>query len=89
MKQLKTLTSQKNIKTIGAGTIWNVKKYRNRKYYLSLMAINDYITLDDMREHLKLGGVLKVVDKTTKMDITSQTIATINYFEIKRSWGAL
>lgn len=86
---MKRLTSQKTIKAIGAGVTWNVVKYRNRRYYLTKMSVNDYISMDDMRQHLKLGGVLKVVDKTTKMDITGRTIATIQYLEIKNSWGVL
>lgn len=89
MKLPKTLTSQKPIRAIGAGVMWNVKKYRNRKYYLAQMGHNDYINLEDMRKHVEAGGQLKVVDKTTKMDITGITVATMNYQAIKRQWGVV
>lgn len=49
-----------------------IKKYANRKLYDT--ESSHYITLTDLRNAVKNGRIVKVIDNTTKKDITNKTL---------------
>jgi polyhydroxyalkanoate synthesis repressor PhaR len=59
-----------------------IKRYANRKLYDT--RDSRYVTLDQISEMIRLGEDVKVVDNSTKADLTSVTLAQIIFEEEKR-----
>ncbi|HEV8323955.1 MAG TPA: polyhydroxyalkanoate synthesis regulator DNA-binding domain-containing protein [Myxococcota bacterium] len=59
-----------------------IKRYSNRKLYDT--ANSRYVTLEQIREMVKEGEDVKIVDNNTKEDLTSVTLAQIIFEEEKR-----
>ncbi len=59
-----------------------IKRYPNRKLYDT--EASRYITLEEIAEHLRVGGEVRVVDSRTGQDITSVTLAQVLVGEEKR-----
>ncbi len=62
-----------------------IKRYPNRKLYDT--ETSRYITLEEIAEHLRAGGEVRVVDSRTGEDITSVTLAQVLVGEEKRRRG--
>lgn len=62
-----------------------IKRYPNRKLYDT--EASRYITLEEIAEHLRGGGEVRVVDSRTGQDITSVTLAQVLVGEEKRQRG--
>jgi len=60
-----------------------IKRYPNRKLYDT--EFSRYITLEEIANHLRGGGEVKVVDSRTGQDITSVTLAQVLLGEEKKS----
>jgi polyhydroxyalkanoate synthesis regulator protein len=52
-----------------------IKRYLNRKLYS--VSESAYITLLDLKEIVKRGETIQVIDNATKQDITLQTLKMI------------
>jgi len=52
-----------------------IKRYLNRKLYS--VSESAYITLPDLKEIVKRGETIQVIDNATKQDITLQTLKMI------------
>ena len=52
-----------------------IKRYQNRKLYDT--SDSCYVTLEDIKEMIKEGEEIKVIDNTTKEDLTAVTLAQI------------
>ena len=52
-----------------------IKRYQNRKLYDT--SDSCYVTLEDIREMIRAGEEIKVIDNTTKEDLTAVTLAQI------------
>ncbi|MFH1131059.1 MAG: polyhydroxyalkanoate synthesis regulator DNA-binding domain-containing protein [Pseudomonadota bacterium] len=59
-----------------------VKRYANRKLYDTTNS--QYVTLDQIAEMIRKGEDVKVVDNSSKEDLTSVTLAQIVFEEEKR-----
>jgi len=59
-----------------------IKRYRNRKLYDT--SDSCYITLEDIGEMIRMGEDIRVIDNTSKEDITSVTLAQIIFEEQKK-----
>jgi polyhydroxyalkanoate synthesis repressor PhaR len=59
-----------------------IKRYANRKLYDTTHS--RYVTLDQIGELVRAGEEVKIVDNTTKEDLTSVTLAQIIFEEEKR-----
>jgi len=59
-----------------------IKRYANRKLYDT--RDSRYVTLDQISEMIRQGEDIKVVDNSTKDDLTSVTLAQIVFEEEKR-----
>ena len=64
-----------------------IKRYGNRKLYD--VAASQYITLDGIRELVRRGEDVRVVDNDNEGDLTAVTFAQIIYEDAKRLNGAL
>lgn len=64
-----------------------IKRYQNRKLYD--MQDSCYVTLEDIRDMLKEGADVRVIDNATKEDLTSVTFAQIIFEEEKKQKGVL
>ncbi len=76
----------------GAGTdtrsaVRIVKRYNNRKLYDTVES--RYVTLPQIAELVRLGEDVRIIDNTTKEDLTSMTLAQILYEEEKKQSRAL
>lgn len=60
-----------------------IKRYPNRKLYDT--EFSRYITLEEIAEHLRSGGEVRVVDSKSGQDITSVTLAQVLLGEEKKS----
>lgn len=60
-----------------------IKRYPNRKLYDT--EASRYITLEEIAEHLRAGGEVRVVDSKSGQDITSVTLAQVLLGEEKKS----
>lgn len=60
-----------------------IKRYPNRKLYDT--EASRYITLEEIAEHLRSGGEVRVVDSKSGQDITSVTLAQVLLGEEKKS----
>ena len=60
-----------------------IKRYPNRKLYDT--SESRYITLEEIAEHLKAGGEVRVVDSRSGEDITTVTVAQVLVSEEKRA----
>lgn len=59
-----------------------VKRYANRKLYDTQSS--RYVTLDEIGEMVRAGGDVRIIDNTTKEDLTSVTMAQILVEKEKR-----
>ncbi len=59
-----------------------IKRYANRKLYDTQSS--HYVTLDQIAEMIRGGEEVRVLDNTTKEDLTSVTLAQIIFEEEKR-----
>jgi len=59
-----------------------IKRYQNRKLYDTQDSC--YVVLEDIREMIKHGEDVQVIDNTTKEDLTSVTLAQIILEEEKK-----
>lgn len=64
-----------------------IKRYGNRKLYD--VGASRYITLDGVRELVRRGEDVRVVDNDSEEDLTAVTFAQIIYEDAKRQNGAL
>jgi polyhydroxyalkanoate synthesis repressor PhaR len=64
------------------GTIRIIKRYANRKLYDT--QDSRYVTLDQISDMIRTGEDVKVVDNSSKEDLTSVTLAQIIFEEEKR-----
>ena len=64
-----------------------IKRYQNRKLYD--MVDSCYVTLEDIRDMLKAGEDIRVIDNASKEDLTSVTFAQIIFEEEKKTKGVL
>ncbi len=64
------------------GSIRTIKRYANRKLYDT--QDSRYVTLDQISDMIRNGEDVKVVDNSTKEDLTSVTLAQIIFEEEKR-----
>lgn len=64
-----------------------IKRYQNRKLYDTQDSC--YVTLEDIRDMIKEGSDIQVVDNKTKEDLTSVTFAQIIFEEEKKQKGQL
>ncbi len=64
-----------------------IKRYPNRKLYDT--ETSRYITLEEIAEHLRAGGEVRVVDSRTGRDITSVTLAQVLVGQEKRQRGEI
>lgn len=62
-----------------------IKRYGNRKLYDTVRS--EYINLDDVRDLVRSGEEVRVVDNRTGEDLTSVTFAQIIYEDEKRQNG--
>lgn len=63
-------------------TVKTIRRYPNRKLYDT--EASRYITLEEIAEHLRAGGEVRVVDSRTGRDITAVTLAQVLVGEEKR-----
>src|SRR5258706_12873991 len=59
-----------------------IKRYANRKLYDT--EHSRYVTLDQIREMIRSGDDVKIVDNKTKEDLTKVTLAQIIFEEEKK-----
>src|SRR5262244_691555 len=59
-----------------------IKRYANRKLYDTQRS--RYVTLDQIAEMIRSGEDVKIVDNTSKEDLTSVTLAQIIFEEEKK-----
>lgn len=64
-----------------------IKRYQNRKLYDTEDSC--YVTLEDIRDMIKEGLEIQVIDNATKEDLTSVTFAQIIFEEEKKTKGML
>ena len=64
-----------------------IKRYQNRKLYDTEDSC--YVTLEDIRDMIKQGDDVRIVDNATKDDLTSVTFAQIIFEEEKKQKGIL
>lgn len=64
-----------------------IKRYQNRKLYD--MHDSCYVTLEDIRDMIKMGEDIRVIDNASKEDLTSVTFAQIIFEEEKKQKGVL
>lgn len=64
-----------------------IKRYQNRKLYDTQDSC--YVTLEDIRDMIKEGADVQIVDNATKEDMTSVTFAQIIFEEEKKQKGVL
>lgn len=64
-----------------------IKRYQNRKLYDTQDSC--YVTLEDIRDMIKEGAEIQVIDNATKEDLTSVTFAQIIFEEEKKTKGML
>lgn len=64
-----------------------IKRYQNRKLYDTQDSC--YVTLEDIRDMIKDGVDIQVIDNATKEDLTSVTFAQIIFEEEKKQKGLL
>lgn len=60
-----------------------IKRYANRKLYDTQRS--RYVTLEQIRDMIKAGEEVQIVDNTTKEDLTAVTLAQIIFEEEKRT----
>ncbi|MBX3272638.1 MAG: polyhydroxyalkanoate synthesis regulator DNA-binding domain-containing protein [Sandaracinaceae bacterium] len=63
-----------------------IKRYANRKLYDT--TDSRYVTLQQIAEHVRNGEDVRIIDNTTKEDLTNVTLAQIIYEEEKKSADA-
>ncbi len=63
-------------------TVKTIRRYPNRKLYDT--EASRYITLEEIADHLRAGGEVRVVDSRTGRDITAVTLAQVLVGEEKR-----
>ena len=59
-----------------------IKRYANRKLYDTKSS--QYVTLDQIAQMIRAGEEVRVLDNSTKDDLTSVTLAQIIFEEEKR-----
>src|SRR5215831_767007 len=59
-----------------------IKRYANRKLYDTRRS--RYVTLDEISEMIRAGEDVKIIDNTSKEDLTSVTLAQIIFEEEKK-----
>ena len=64
-------------------TARTIKRYANRKLYDT--RDSRYVTLDHIAAMVRAGDDVKVVDNTTRSDLTTATLAQIIFEEEKRT----
>lgn len=64
-----------------------IKRYQNRKLYDTQDSC--YVTLEDIRDMIKDGVDIQVIDNASKEDLTSVTFAQIIFEEEKKQKGLL
>lgn len=64
-----------------------IKRYANRKLYDTLQSC--YVTLDEIAELVKEGEEVRIVDNTTREDLTAVTLAQILFEAEKRKKKSL
>lgn len=64
-----------------------IKRYQNRKLYDTQDSC--YVTLEDIRDMIKEGLEIQVIDNASKEDLTSVTFAQIIFEEEKKQKGIL
>lgn len=64
-----------------------IKRYQNRKLYDTEDSC--YVTLEDIRDMIKEGLEIQVIDNASKEDLTSVTFAQIIFEEEKKQKGIL
>ncbi len=60
-----------------------IKRYTNRKLYDTVES--RYVTLDEIAEMVKSGVEVRIIDNSTKEDLTSVTLAQIIFEEEKKT----
>ena len=60
-----------------------IKRYTNRKLYDTVES--RYVTLDEIAGMVKSGGEVRIIDNSTKEDLTSVTLAQIIFEEEKKT----
>lgn len=71
----------------GKKTLKIIKRYQNRKLYDTQDSC--YVTLEDIRDMIKEGFDIQVIDNASKEDLTSVTFAQIIFEEEKKQKGIL
>ncbi len=64
-----------------------IKRYQNRKLYDTQDSC--YVTLEDIRDMIKQGEEVQIIDNASKEDLTSVTFAQIIFEEEKKTKGIL
>lgn len=64
-----------------------IKRYQNRKLYDTQDSC--YVTLEDIRDMIKQGDDVQIIDNATKEDLTSVTLAQIILEEERKQRGLL
>ena len=64
-----------------------IKRYQNRKLYDTQDSC--YVTLEDIRDMIKQGDDVQIIDNATKEDLTSVTLAQIILEEERKQRGVL
>lgn len=64
-----------------------IKRYQNRKLYDTQDSC--YVTLEDIRDMIKQGEDVQIIDNATKEDLTSVTLAQIILEEERKQKGLL
>ena len=64
-----------------------IKRYQNRKLYDTQDSC--YVTLEDIRDMIKQGEDVQIIDNATKEDLTSVTLAEIILEEERKQKGVL
>lgn len=75
------------VETTSKASIRVIKRYSNRKLYD--VKKSRYITLEGVRELVRGGEEVRVVDNDTREDLTKLTLAQIIYEDEKRKSGVL
>jgi polyhydroxyalkanoate synthesis regulator protein len=65
--------------------LMRVKKYKNRKLYDREKS--EYVTLDRIHEHVRIGGQLECYNDSTKCDYTAETLLAC--IEYSQQWKEL
>ena len=66
----------------GSPTSRDVKRYSNRKLYDTVES--RYVTLPQIAEYVRQGQDVRIIDNTTKEDLTRMTLAQILYEEERK-----